>query len=253
MKIITNCGPAERYIAQCIDSLRMQTYETWQAFITIDPCGDATYQRAIEAAADDPRIDIVCNEQRLWAMENVINAVERSGDDPEDVFVVVDGDDWLATPNALSAIARAYEDDDCWMTYGSWISSIDPEDGRWGPYPTGTRNFRAAPWRGTAIRTWKRWLWDLIDDGDFRDADGSYFRIVEDRAYMLPMLEMATTRHARHIAEALLIYNRENPKGVGKIMYDEMCRCTAVIHARRPYRPLHEKTFTIAARRASVW
>jgi glycosyltransferase involved in cell wall biosynthesis len=252
MKIITNCGPAEQYIGRCIDSLRVQTHETWQAFITIDPCGDATYQRAIEAAADDPRIDILRNEQQLGAMENVINAVERSGDDPEEVFVLVDGDDWLATPSALSTIAGAYEDDDCWMTYGSWISSIDPDDGRWGPYPAGTRNFRAAPWRGTAVRTWKRWLWDLIDDGDFRDVDGRYFRIVEDRAYMLPMLEMATTRHARHIAEALLIYNRENPKGVGKILYDEMCRCTAVIHARRPYRPLHEKTFTTAARQASV-
>jgi glycosyltransferase involved in cell wall biosynthesis len=251
MKVITNCGPAEKYIARCIESLRMQTFENWQAFITIDPCGDTTYERATGAAAGDPRIDIVCNERRRWAMENVINAVERSGDDPEDVFVIVDGDDWLATPDALSTIAAAYEDDDCWMTYGSWVSSIDPDDGRWGPYPPGTRNFRAAPWRGTAIRTWKRWLWDLIDDADFRDVDGRYFRIVEDQAYMLPMLEMATTRHARHIAEALLVYNRENPKGVGKVMYDEMVRCTAVIHARRPYRPL-ENAFTSGARRASV-
>jgi glycosyltransferase involved in cell wall biosynthesis len=252
LKIITNCGACAPYIARCIGSLRMQTFEHWEAFITVDPCGDDTCAAARDAANGDTRINIVQNDDRLWAMENVIRAVERSGGDPEDILAVLDGDDWLATPRALQTIANAYEDDDCWMTYGSWVSSIDPNDGRWPAYAAGTRDFRAAPWRGTAVRTWKRWLWDEIDDGDFRDAGGRYFRIVEDRAYMLPMLEMATTRHARHIAEVLLVYNRANPQGVGKVLYDEMIRCTAVIHARPPYRALLGKPFTSGARRASL-
>ena len=242
LKIITNCGACEPYIGRCIDSLRTQTFEDWEAFVTVDPCGDATYERALDAARGDARIHVVRNERRLWAMENVVRAVARSGDDPDDVLIVVDGDDWLATSHALATIAAAHADDECWMTYGSWVSSIDPDDGRWGPYPAGTRDFRTASWRGTAVRTWKRWLWDAIDDRDLRDEDGRYFRIVEDRAYMLPMLEMATTRRARHIAEALLIYNRGNPLGVGKVMLDEMYRCTAVVHARPPYRPLPEKS-----------
>jgi glycosyltransferase involved in cell wall biosynthesis len=241
LKIITNCGACEAYIGRCIDSLREQTFNDWEAFVTVDPCGDGTYERALDASGTDPRIHIVRNERRLWTMENVVRAVARSGDDPEDIFAIVDGDDWLATPRALVTLARTYADDECWMTYGSWVSSIDPDDGRWGPYPAGTGDFRAAPWRGTHVRTWKRWLWDEIDDGDLRDVDGRYFRIVEDRAYMLPMLEMATTRHARHIADVLLVYNRGNPQCVGNVMLDEMYRCTAVVHARPPYRPLPEK------------
>jgi glycosyltransferase involved in cell wall biosynthesis len=241
LKIITNCGACEQYIGRSIDSLRSQTFGGWEAFVTVDPCGDATYERALDAARGDARIHIVRNEQRLWTMENVVRAVARLGDDPEDVFVVVDGDDWLATPRALATVAATYTDNDCWMTYGSWVSSIDPDDGRWGPYPAGTRDFRTAPWRGTHLRTWKRWLWDEIDDRDLRDVDGGYFRIVEDRAYMLPMLEMSTTRRARHIAEVLLTYNRGNPQCVGNVMLDEMRRCTAVVHARPPYRPLPEK------------
>ena len=247
-KIITNCGASEAYIGRCIESMRAQTFGAWEAFVTVDPCGDATYERAIDAAYGDTRFYIVLNERRLWAMENVVRAVARSGHDPEDIIIVVDGDDWLATPRALATIAAAYEDDECWMTYGTWVSSVDPVQRGWGPYPPETDDFRTASWHGTAVRTWKRWLWDLIDDHDLRDVDGNYFRIVEDRAYMLPMLEMATTRRARHIEETLLVYNRDNPQGVGRVMLEEMHRCTAVIHARAPYQALQEKPVTTGAR-----
>ena len=82
--------------------------------------------------------------------------------------------------NPLATIAAAYEDDECWMTYGTWVSSVDPVQRGWGPYPPETDDFRTASWHGTAVRTWKRWLWDLIDDHDLRDSLAS---ILLDRGY----------------------------------------------------------------------
>ena len=57
------------------------------------------------------------------AMENTIRAIRRSRAEPDDVIVILDGDDWLITDRALERIALEHEDDDCWLTYGSWISN----------------------------------------------------------------------------------------------------------------------------------
>lgn len=260
LTVITNCGACEGYVGKSIRSLQAQTVREWRAIVTVDPCGDDTYERAVEAATGDPRIRVVRNERRLFAMENVVRAVSRSGGDPDDVFLVLDGDDWFATNRAMEIIQRTYETRHCWMTYGSWISNVRLDSGRWPAYPEETRDFRTAEWRGTAVRTWKRWLWERIDERDLRDEDGSFFRVVEDQAYMLPMLEMATTRRAVHIPDVLMVYNRANPQCVGRVMREEMYRCAALIRSRPPYGPIDAEqpaarrpSFTTANHRTSAF
>ena len=248
-RIITNCGPAEAYVARCIASIREQSAGDFTAHVTIDPCGDATYARAVEAAAGDARFDIVENRRRMYAMANLVAGIARSGSDPDDVVVVLDGDDCFATAEALAIIRDTYARHDCWMTYGSWIAdpldyaeTIEPHGhGRWPAWPDDTTDFRSGFWLGTAVRTFKRWLWELIDDHDLRDEGGQYYRIVEDQACMIPMFEMATTRRAKHIAEVLMRYNRANPHNVGRIMAEEMRATAARIRARPRYAPLHER------------
>lgn len=245
LKVVINCGPCEEYIDKCLNSLRSQLHHDWQAFLTVDPCGDRTLEKALAACGTDRRIFIHQNQERLYSMVNLINAIRRSEAHPEDVLVILDGDDWFATNEALSIIAANYEKHDCWMTYGSWLA--DQEDlsgmrrGLWPAYENGTSDFRNGEWLGTAVRTWKRWLWDLIDDRDFRDEQGEYLKVVEDRASMLPMLEMAGTQKARHIPEAIMIYNRSTPHACGKIRYQEMLANCRYLRARPPYARLQQK------------
>src|SRR5205823_1838336 len=156
-------------------------------------------------------------EQRLYSMANLVRAIERSRAQPEDIIVVLDGDDWFYTENALQIIADTYATYDCWLTYGSWVSNVAHIAGRLPAYDEGTTDFRHAEWLATAVRTWKKWLWDLIDDKDLRDEKGEYFSVVEDLAVMLPMLEMSGTSRAQHIPDILMLYNRANPACVGNI------------------------------------
>ena len=251
-RIIVNCGPCEDYIGACIASLRSQSSENWEAYVTIDPAGDSTPQAAELARGGDPRIHTVLNPVRRYAMCNLISGVERSAASPEDVMVVLDGDDWFATPRALEIIANTYQRYDCWATYGSWISN-DPEHrgmprGLWPAYPEGTTRFREVDWLGTAVRTWKRWLWDCIDDADFRDAQGNYLRVTEDQAVMFPVLEMCGTARARHIPDVLMIYNRTTPHACGKLSYGEMLANSAYLRTRRPYLPLSGRLETASIR-----
>jgi glycosyltransferase involved in cell wall biosynthesis len=239
--VIVNCGFCEREIVRCIDSLKMQTHREWKAWVNVDRNGDDTCRNAVAAAAGDPRFDIARNERRLYPMENILRTIARSGAGPEDVIVIVDGDDWLITERAFALIAEAYARSDCWLTYGSWISDDPRAPGRWPAYEEGTVDFRAAPWLGTAVRTWKRWLFDRIDDADFRDERGRYLRLTEDVGCMFPMLEMATTARAKHIAEPLLFYNRSSDHDSGRSLADEGRRNTVYLRGRLPYAPLAEK------------
>ncbi|HEV2687749.1 MAG TPA: glycosyltransferase family A protein [Bryobacteraceae bacterium] len=241
LRIIVNCGPAEEYIARCLASIRFQSFSNWQAYVTVDPCGDRTYQQAVLAKEDDPRIHIHRNGNRQYTMVNLIRAVRRSGSEREDVIVVLDGDDWLATPDALLVIHDTYRRSDCWMTYGSWISDQPKMQGRWPAYPDELMDFRNFEWLGTAVRTWKRWLWDFIDDRDFRNAAGKYFRVTEDQAAMLPMLEMSGTERAKHIPEVLMVYNRTSPYACVYTCRDEMLANGDYIKTLPPYSRLIEK------------
>jgi glycosyltransferase involved in cell wall biosynthesis len=245
LKLVINCGPCEEYIGACLTSVRAQTYSNWRAYVTIDHCGDRTGEAASLASDGDERIEIARNCTRVYAMQNLINGIHRSLAAPDDVIVVLDGDDWFATEHALEIIASTYERHDCWATYGSWLSNDTSHSGMprglWPAYDPGTTDFRLAPWLGTAVRTWKKWLWDLIDDRDLRGANGDYFRVTEDQASMLPILEMCGVARARHIEDVLMIYNRTTPHACGKLRYQEMLANCAYLRSQRPYSRVHDR------------
>lgn len=242
LHVIVNCGRCENVVARCIASLQSQTVTDWRAHVTADRKGDDTFRNAVAASAGDRRFDVVQNERTCYPMENILRAIARSDPDPDDVIAIVDGDDWLVTDRAFEIITRTYERTGCWVTYGSWISN-DPQKvpGLWPPYDEGTTDFRSAPWRGTAVRTWKKWLFDLIDDRDFRDPCGRYYRRTEDAACMLPLLEMSTTRRARHIVEPLVLYNCVGRMSSGPELVDEGKRNMPYLRSRSAYRPLAER------------
>ena len=235
VKVVVNCGPSRDYIASCLESLKSQTFPDWEAYVTVDPYGDGTHERAIEASAGDQRILITANEERMYSMANLVRAIDRSQARPEDIIVVLDGDDWLCNDDALQIIVDTYRKHDCWMTYGSWISNVEYIAGALPAYPERTVDFRNEEWLATAVRTWKKWLWDLIDDQDLRDDNGEYLCVAEDVAVMFPMLEMSGTANARHIPQTLMLYNRANPACVGNINRPELERLAAYVRRKPRY------------------
>jgi glycosyltransferase involved in cell wall biosynthesis len=227
--------------------VRAQTLSTWDAYVTVDPCGDDTHARAIHAAAADPRIHVRANDRRRYSIANLVDAIRESRAAPEDVIVTLDGDDWFAGNESLQIIASAYQQFDCWVTYGSWLSvKLAPSGqphGRWPAYPDGTVDFRGHPFLGTAVRTWKRWLWDHLRDDDLRDESGAYVRVSEDKLVMIPLLEMCGTPRAHHIATPIMIYNKIVDYAIGDLFAEERERNSALIARRPPYARLAAKTY----------
>lgn len=239
LHVIVNCGLCEPFIGECLSSLRRQSFTAWRAWVTVDRDGDGTFEAALAAKGSDERISITRNRERLFPMRNILAAMERAEADDEDVFAILDGDDWLIDDRALATIAAAY-DDGCWMTYGSWISNRPDRPGLLPAYPDGTRDFRELPWLATAVRTWKKWLFDRIDRRDLVDEHGKPLRVGEDLACMFPMLEMATTARARHIGRPLMLYNLLSDHDHGPELARESDRIGAFLRGKRRYTPIHK-------------
>ena len=237
--VIVNCGRCEPFIGECLSSLRAQTFTDWRAWVTVDRDGDGTYENALLAKGSDERITVSRNAERLFPMRNILASMERASADDEDVFVILDGDDWLIDERALATIARAY-DEGSWLTYGSWISNRSDRPGLMPAYPDGTREFRDLPWLATAVRTWKKWLFDRIDPRDFLDDGGRPLRVAEDLACMFPMLEMATTARARHIDTPVMLYNLLSEHDPGPDLARESDRVGAWLRGKPRYAAIHK-------------
>ncbi len=241
---------AERWIGRCVRSIRGQRHPDWRALVIDDVSEDGTYERAREAAGDDPRIRIERATERRYALANLVDGIRRLATDPEDVVVAVDGDDWLPHGRVLERLERAYADRAAWLTYGSHVRFKDKWTYRLGlrrkrgiarPFDAevaAARSFRTQPWVATHLRTFKRFLFDGVRDADLRGPDGRYWRATWDMALMFPMLEMAGAEHVRHLPDVLYVYNHANPRSVHRVALSEQIMNECRIRLMPTYPPL---------------
>ncbi len=192
---------------RCVRSVREQRFGEWSHVYV---AGDsATYSAAWRQSevGGSRRGDIrqVLDEKGDYLapfpplLENLL-PVWRSLPDDE-VIVWLDGDDWLATDEALAIVAEEHHKG-ALATYGSFMLP----DGR--PILCGPcgANPRAEPWRASHLKSFRAGLAKRIRDEDLRRPDGAYVDLAIDRAVMLPIVEMAGER-AVYIPRILCVYN----------------------------------------------
>lgn len=237
--VIVNVGPKGfPFIDACLASLKMQDHRDWCAHITCEP-DDETYYHTRNAIrhffGGSRQAALTVNYERQYVLKNTVDAIRRSGAEYGDVIAILDGDDQLARYDALSIVAKQYERG-AWVTYGSFVSNRYPYPSMMPAYPEGA-DLRSHTWLGTHLRTFKRGLFDLIHDEDFKDDGGEWLTCCPDLAIMLPCLEMAGPR-ARHIPLPLVLYNRASPFAVADTRKEDQKATAALIRSREPYKRL---------------
>ena len=108
LKVIVNCGPCQAYIGKSLASLRTQTYARWEAYVTVDLCGDKTLEEAIRGKGRDNRIRITQNESRLYSTANLVRAIERSRAGPE-----LDDERWHKGVWGWNGCFQGWQPDEC--------------------------------------------------------------------------------------------------------------------------------------------
>ena len=216
---------AAKWTERCLRSLMSQKGQTFTINFVDDASDDGTADIA-EALLENERLawpwvayTFVPRGVRVGAPPNQCEAIRMARPDPDDVIVIVDGDDYLAHDNVLNVLAGVYADDAVEMTYGSYepdppsptcpaVLPYPPEVARQRSFREHTRVHGCL---FNHLRTFRYRLFAQIDqEKNFKWPDGTWFDFGVDFAFMMPLLELAGENY-RFIPDVLLMYNSENP------------------------------------------
>lgn len=194
-------------LRRCIDSAKQQTDTCW-GMIMIDACsqnGMDEYIESIMARELEDKLSILRNHTPLPAIQNISIATRAICNNQESVIVHLDADDALIGSNVLTVLRDAYASG-ADITVGSMlrldkhreypVNFIEPRTNRGGNV-----------WQH--LRSFKKYLFDSIREEDLK-IDNNWVPIAEDWAFMLPIVEMATS--PQHIKEMIYFYEPAEQK-----------------------------------------
>jgi glycosyltransferase involved in cell wall biosynthesis len=204
----------EQWIKTCLSSAKKQTYKNFTCIVIDDISTDNSSLVVEKFIKDDDRFIFVKNTEKKYALRNIYDAILSANPSDEDIIVTLDGDDWFASEDVLNILNSYYNDENCYMTYGSYKEFPTNLIGRYAKQiPSNiinTNDYRNHEWCSSHLRSFKYKIWKRIDKQDLVDSSGQFYRMTWDLAIMFPMLEMCGNK-AKYVKEILYIYNLNNP------------------------------------------
>ena len=231
--IIVTQRNAVEYIGKCLDSIMSQSYTNYEVIVIDDYSDDGTF-----SIIEEYPFHIIRHTQReCCAALNTIEALNLIPVYGDDIIVLVSGDDYLKDSEALSHLNTVYQED-ILMTYGQF----EPISGGYEDFCKPIEDIPAyrhsGVWWASHPITFKKKLWDLIDDDDLRAEDGDYGHYSFDAAILYPMLEMCGKKYHCFIDKILYVYNDMNPECVYKILPEENLKESQYFRNKKPYKEL---------------
>jgi glycosyltransferase involved in cell wall biosynthesis len=240
--IIVPVYNAVKYIDTCLNSCYKQSYPATSIIIVDDASTDGTSDIIKLWMRNIKGIAYRRNDFRTGSpVGNIAAGIELSNSAPEDILVTVDGDDWLATEDALKIVNLRYQNDNVWLTYGGYFTVNAMERICTQPVLSTASYRRYEEWKTSHLRTFRRHLWDRIKDEDLRDIDGEYYKVAGDLALMYPLVEMAGLDRIRMVTERLYAYNNRNSLNEFRIGGPLVKICERRIRARAKYSKIPSK------------
>jgi glycosyltransferase involved in cell wall biosynthesis len=238
MVILTTTYNCENFVERSLLSIMSQTFKDFTCYITDDMSNDDTVKIIKDVIRNDSRFVLIGNQTKKYQPGNYDQVIRDLNVSDDEICVEIDGDDWLPNSEVLSRINKIYEDNDVWMTSGSF-KYHDGRPGFANP-PTNFDNIRNQTFTLSHLRTWKSWLWKKIKEEDLKDVNGNYWSVAGDLSFMYPMLEMSGEKHFKFIPEILYIYNESNPLNDHKVNMNKVISTVNVIRNKPPYTLLNE-------------
>lgn len=206
IKFVVCVWNAEKYIKNCIRTLKSQKDGDFKVFIIDDVSTDNTIELVKSLTENDDRFNLIVNQEKKFKLRNLDELISTFDDD--DIVIELDGDDFLLNTDVVSDIRSIYSDGKVWLTNGSFM------------YSTGGQGFsskcnpdtvRRDVFTFSHLRTWKSFLWKAIPQSHLRDDNGEYFKSAADVAYTFSLLELAGNENYRFLPKLYYVYNEQSP------------------------------------------
>ncbi len=206
IKFVVCVWNAEKYIKNCIRTLKSQKDTDFKVYLIDDMSTDTTVEVIKSLIEGDERFNLIINQEKKFKLKNLDDLITTFDD--EDIVIELDGDDFLLNPNVVGDIRKVYSDKKVWLTNGSFMyTNGDPGFSQ----KCNPNTVRRDAFRFSHLRTWKTFLWKSIPKDYLRDDNGEFFKSAADVAYTFSLLELAGEENYRFLPELYYVYNAESP------------------------------------------
>jgi len=201
--IVSTFWNANKYVQECIKSLKEQYFTNFVAYFIDDMSSDESYEIAKKTIDDDERFILIKNNYKKFKTKNFLDVIKNNEKiNWDDVIIELDGDDKLADNFVLGRINKVFSDDNIWLCGTRWKD----RSGRLGNYgKPNLQKVRSTVWNFSHMRSYRAFLFRQIQDEHLK-FEGEYFKASCDIGFALPMMEMAGEEHFHYINEALYVY-----------------------------------------------
>lgn len=242
--VITASRNNAEWYERNLGSIISQEYSNWCIIYIDDQSTDGTadfVQNYMDAAGLSSHITLICNPERRGHLANQYDAIHTCR--PEEIIIIVDGDDWLTNNQVFALINQLYQTEDAWITYGQFWYWKKNKKGLCKPLPDDALQqgtVRQFSWRTSHLRTFYAGLFQQIALEDLL-WNGGFLPKCADVATMFPMIEMAGT-HTKFIPEVLYMYNDDNPTSFHHNP-EEQRAIEKMLREKTPYNRLLQKPY----------
>jgi FkbM family methyltransferase len=219
---------AEKYIEKCIQSVITQDYDNWEMFVIDDCSSDKSFEVASKYSSS--KVHVVRRSQNMGAVFNQIKTITDICD-PEDIVMLLDGDDALINDNQIFHRYNNLYDGTTEFTYGSCWSMADNIPLIAQHYPDHIKQSRSyrdhkfnwnMPY--THLRTFKTKLIEGVNDAEFKDEDGNWYKAGGDGSVFYALIERADPSKVKAVSDIVYLYNDMNPLNDYKINGEEQTK-----------------------------
>ena len=207
---------ASAHLKDLIESIKEQRNENWHHVIIDDMSTDDSFKLAKKLTSGDERFTVIKNKEKKYALKNVVTEARKYQDDPNIIVANIDADDALCNENTVDLLLKEYDDhelDTAWTAHSWDINGMNIS----GELEENINPYQS-PWRTSHLKTWRATTLLGVDDENFLDLDGNWFKRGYDQALYLPLLFLSHKR--KFIKETCYLY-RINSKSVQRRIWSE--------------------------------
>lgn len=231
--IMTTLFNAERFIATCIGSMKIQT-KPFHCVITDDMSTDNSVKIVKQLIDADSRFTLIENTKKMYQPGNYYQISKMDFSD-DDIVVTLDGDDWFPDAATLERVESYYTartmmcfGQFVWLTNGSFYEGFTAK-------PTNLLDIRNCRWTTSHLRTFRLGLFRSIQEADLISPTGNYWECTGDQAIIFPMIEMCSPDRIKFVNDVNMVYNNDNPINDHKVNGGIQLEYERLIRSKQKY------------------
>ena len=230
--IVTPLYNCAKYINQCIVSVATQDYDNYHHILIDDASTDNSTNVIIDTLNSLPadirqKFTLISNPENFGAVRNQIQNI-RSMVSDDSIVILLDGDDSLVNDNTILSRYNAIYNGTTEFTYGSCWSMVDNIPLISQPYPNSVKQNKSyrqhhfnwiLPY--THLRTFRKRLLNNIEDSQFKDPKGNWYKAGGDGSVFYALIEAADPNKVKCLQDIVYNYNDASPLNDYKVNAEE--------------------------------